>query len=159
MYPTRRLSPFAHTALRSVSPLRARSAGLTLIELMIVVAIVAILAAVAVPSYQSYVLRSHRADAQAFLSNVVARQQHFLLDRRSYATSLTASTSDNGLAIAVPTSLSTRYTISVSTDNTARPPVFTATAVPTTTQSADPCGTLSIDQQGTKSASGTGSCW
>jgi type IV pilus assembly protein PilE len=126
---------------------------------MIVVAIVAILAAVAVPSYRSYVLRSHRADVQALLSDIAARQQHFLMDRRSYAVSVSGAASANGLAMTVPASVSTWYTVTVTTDNTARPPVFTASAVPTSAQAADTCGTLTINQQGTKSASGTGTCW
>jgi type IV pilus assembly protein PilE len=40
---------------------RTRTAGFTLIELMIAVAVVATLAAVALPSYQQYVMRSNRA--------------------------------------------------------------------------------------------------
>ena len=43
------------------------SQGFTLIEAMIVVAIVAILAAIALPSYQEYVRRGHRAEARAGL--------------------------------------------------------------------------------------------
>ena len=45
------------------------SRGFSLIELMIVVAIVAILGTIAYPSYQQYVLRSHRVEAKAMLLN------------------------------------------------------------------------------------------
>jgi len=64
--------------------------GFTLVELMIVVVIVAILASVAYPSYQSYVRKGHRGAAQAFMMEVAQRQQSYLINSRSYATSLTA---------------------------------------------------------------------
>jgi type IV pilus assembly protein PilE len=44
-----------------------RPTGFTLIEVMIVVAVVALLAGIALPSYQEYVRRAHRAHAQATL--------------------------------------------------------------------------------------------
>ncbi len=49
--------------------------GFTLIELMITVAVVAILSAIAYPSYQEYVLRSRRVEAQSLLGEAAARQE------------------------------------------------------------------------------------
>lgn len=47
-------------------------------ELMITVAIIAILARIAYPSYQQYILKSHRADAKTALLDLAARQERFL---------------------------------------------------------------------------------
>eukprot|EP01136_Pigoraptor_vietnamica_P013455 Opistho-1_new@54474 len=46
---------------------RSAAQGFTLIEVMIVVAVIGILSAIALPSYNEYVLRSHRANARAAL--------------------------------------------------------------------------------------------
>jgi type IV pilus assembly protein PilE len=58
--------------------------GFTLIEVMITVAIVAILASIAWPSYQNYLQRSRRSEAQTLMLTVVNRQQQYLLDARQY---------------------------------------------------------------------------
>ena len=142
-------------------PLRRSRAvrGFTLIELMITVAIIAILAAVALPSYQDYVRKSRRADAQSFLSEVVARQQHFLVDRRAYAVSITDAPASNGLGVTIPANISSYYTVTMATNNGASPPSFTVTGTPTGSQASEKCGTLTINQSGTKTASGSGTCW
>ena len=62
-----------------------KTAGFSLLELMIVVAIVAILAAVAYPSYQQHIVRNNRAAAQQYLLEVSSLQHQFILDTRTYS--------------------------------------------------------------------------
>jgi type IV pilus assembly protein PilE len=71
-----------------------RSAGFTLIELMIVVAIVGILAAIALPSYKNYVLRGKIVDATNKLSSLRARMEQYYQDNRTYANGCSVSTND-----------------------------------------------------------------
>ena len=54
-----------------------RSAGFTLIEVMIVVVIIGILASIAYPSYNEYVKRGNRTEGQVFLSDAAARQERY----------------------------------------------------------------------------------
>jgi len=48
-------------------PMKRPDRGFTLIELMIVVAVIGILGAIAIPAYNEYIRRGHRADARAGL--------------------------------------------------------------------------------------------
>jgi len=138
---------------------QAAAPGFTLIELMITVAIIAILAAIALPSYQDYVRKARRADAQSFMQEVVARQQHFLLDRRAYGTGIAGATVTGELGMTIPTNVSGFYKVEMATDNGTAPPSFTVTATPTGNQAYEKCGALTIDQRGVKTASGSGTCW
>jgi len=70
---------------------RRLSAGFTLIELMVVVAIIAILAAIAMPIYSSYVTRSKLTDAQNNLSAVRVSMEQYFQDNRQYASSSNSS--------------------------------------------------------------------
>ena len=61
-----------------------RSAGFTLIEMMIVVAIIGILAAIALPSYRNYVLRGKIVDGTNKLTFLRAKMEQFYQDNRTY---------------------------------------------------------------------------
>ena len=61
-----------------------RQSGVTLIELLIVVAIGGILASIALPAYRDYVIRGKLTDSQASLSATRTRLEQFYQDNRSY---------------------------------------------------------------------------
>lgn len=73
----------------ALTAMRGKTAGFSLIELMIVVAIAAILAVIAYPSYQNKVYQSRRADAHAMLLDAAMRQERFNTDNNTYTTNLT----------------------------------------------------------------------
>ncbi|GLX77160.1 type IV minor pilin protein PilE [Thalassotalea insulae] len=58
--------------------------GVTLIELMIVVAIIGILGAVAYPSYLDHILRSNRSEGQRELVRFANLQEQLFVDTRAY---------------------------------------------------------------------------
>lgn len=143
--------------------LRRRTAGFSLIELMVAVVVVAILASIAWPSYQSYTRKGNRSAAQQILLEIATKQAQYILDARGY----TATLGTGGLSVSrdgwtcATNCTNTYYTVSVTVDNTATPPTFTATATPVSTsvQAAD--GTLNYTNLGTKTrmVSGTDQGW
>jgi type IV pilus assembly protein PilE len=123
--------------------------GFSLIELVIALAIVAILAAIAFPSYATYMRKSVRADAQAFISDAANRQQQYLADRRQYAASMAA------LNVSTPASLSGKYTFVIAAAD-GPPPTFTITGTAAGDQVHDACPTLTVDSAGNRSPA---TCW
>ena len=130
---------------------KRRLSGFTLIELLIVITIVGILAAVAVPSYHEYIKRAYRAEAQAYLMTIAARQQQFLLDTRSF------SVASLDTIVSQPRNVATAYTVTMASEG-GPPPTFTLTATPRSAQASEKCGALTLDQTGTKTAAVAG-CW
>jgi type IV pilus assembly protein PilE len=63
---------------------RSRTAGFTLLEVMITVAIVGILAAIALSSYSYFVTRSRIVEATNGLSDYRNRMEKFFMDNRTY---------------------------------------------------------------------------
>lgn len=65
---------------------RHRSAGFTLIELMVAVAIIGVLAAVAYPSYTDYMRRGQIPEAFAALSDYRVKMENYFQDNKNYGT-------------------------------------------------------------------------
>ncbi|MDY7546200.1 type IV pilin protein [Glaciimonas sp. CA11.2] len=128
----------------------------TLVELMVVVAIIGILAAFAYPSYTSYVLKSHRADALNALS------QNQVILERCYAQNFTYNQACASLPAFPLASPQAYYTITLPIQ-TATAFTLTATAIGTQVQDTS-CATLSVDQANQQTAFDNGGtaqtvCW
>lgn len=129
--------------------------GMSLIELMIVVAIAAILATVAIPSYRNYVIRVKRSDAKIELLSIAQRLERCYTVANTYTDCVALPVN----APAGATGSAVTYVISGAPAGQA----FTLTATPQNGQASDAkCGNLTINQVGARGASGTMSaakCW
>ncbi|MBZ0332152.1 type IV pilin protein [Halomonas sp. ANAO-440] len=69
---------------RAATGILRHTAGFTLIELMIAVAVIGILAAIAIPSYQGYVERSRLSDGQAGLMQAAGEMERCYTRNHEY---------------------------------------------------------------------------
>ena len=126
--------------------------GFTLIELMIVVVVISVLASIAYPSYIKYTARARRSDAQQLMQEISLKQGQYILDARSYTTTLGSA----GLNInrqgwtCVTSCTNPYYTISAAMDMTATPPSYTITGTPISGSIVATDGTLTLDNTGAR---------
>ena len=132
-----------------------KTRGMTLIELMIVLAILAIVVAIGYPSYLEQVRKSHRAEGMGELLELADRMERSYSDLGLYTSTisdiLNVATTDGGL-----------YTLSIVSANNVS---FTVRATPTSVknQDKDKCHTFTLTSLGDKSVSGGSlgkdACW
>ncbi len=148
--------------LRKIS----RQRGVTLMELLIVVAIISIIASVAYPSYTQFVVRAKRAVATGMLMQIADRQQQFFMDNKRYAGSLTnlgyasdAIMIDEEGAVVTTADGDRVYNVEISASNIV---TYELTATPQLKQAEKDtdCGNLTLTNTGEKGYSGSGgNCW
>jgi type IV pilus assembly protein PilE len=148
------------TRARAEDQMQRTQRGYTLIEAMITVAIVAILTAIALPSYQAYMTRAHRADARAALVQAAQFVERFRAENRGVYT-----------GVALPAGMTTSpaagrvmYDVAVTAATAA---TWTLSATPRTgsRMAGDACGTCTLAHDGQRTAAGETSgtqfdaCW
>ena len=142
-------------ALNKLSLPSSSQQGITLIEIMIVVAIIGVLAAITYPSYQRYVIKSKRTDMMSEMQNFATQIQSNKLAQGSYSNDLVT-----GLGGPYPAQGTTLYQVTFTpnplTSN------WSIIATPEVGGQMATDGTLSLDFQGTKCRSticSTGDDW
>jgi type IV pilus assembly protein PilE len=117
-----------------------KSAGFTLVELIVVMLIVAIIASIAIPGYRDAVRKSNRRAAQAEMMDLVNRERQYFIANRTFGT-------HTDLNYTLPPELTGKYTAAITTTN-GPPPGFTITFTAVGVQTPD--GPLSLTSEGVK---------
>ncbi len=132
--------------------------GVTLIELVIVLAIIGILSVFAYPAYTRYIQKARRTDGSAALIDLASRMERYYTINNTYAGATIASNPTTDVLSSVTTPEGW-YSLSIAATAT----TYTLTAAPLNAQTADTlCGSLTYNHLGVKNKTGTDTvknCW
>jgi type IV pilus assembly protein PilE len=143
--------------------------GVTLIELMVVLAVVAILGTIAYPSYTQHIRTSNRAEAQAALMGLAAAMERHFAVKGAYtgaakdsADTGTPAIFSGGVPLDVADEKKWNYVLTI---EEARDSSFKIMAAPSGKQAGDDCGKLTLTQaferavEGQKTGLTAQDCW
>ncbi len=128
-----------------------KTAGFTLLELMLVVAIIGIIATIGYPQYQESIKKSRRADAKGVLVGFAGAMEKYNTVANHY-TGAAVGSADTG----VPRIFATKSPVDGTekyydlTIAEAKATSFTLHAKPTGAQATDKCGTLTLTNTGVR---------
>ena len=135
------------------SSLRWRK-GVTLVELMVVVALVAVIATIAYPSYTTQVMKANRMDAKRYLMQIQSvYERYYLENNNAYAANVSQVYSAMSIAAGPPTSSFYAFTCNACTSSS-----YTLVATALSSQAADSCSNFYLTNTGIRTASVSG-CW
>ncbi|MET0105734.1 MAG: type IV pilin protein [Sedimenticola sp.] len=148
---------------------RHLNSGLTLVEVMIVIAVIAVLTGVGYPLYTDYIIKSRRADARIALEQIAHAQERYNTVSNTYTTDLTLLSLSGEINDRISDDSNNATTVSEAgyygiTVTAATQTTFDLSAAPVSGKSQandTDCTGLTLDELGIKGGSGADSskCW